>query len=671
MNLSQIKRQLFNLLQSLGTWLVSFANRRPQTMVEVFGEKGIFAQSPTYEFRQPQLEIAEEIFSALTDKQHLLAEAGTGTGKTLAYLVPAIIHAQNINSPVVIATGTKQLQDQIGDKDIPFLHKMLPFKFTSVVLKGASNYACLAKIREKKNNQNTETLTALEAALKLAKNGGEWNELDYAGDDSNNLSVTRSKCDKCSLQAVCPFTKLIAQSKTADIIITNHHNWLSNVKANKHQNIPAHKNVIFDEAHLLEKVATNIFTSELQTRDFSFLFRVLTNDKFAYLRKLIFSIEENTRQIAKLSTAEDNVNAEIHIELEMIFNLLKTAIRDVEKQQIRWQQGFLNQLYFLFEKINIIIEHKSDDDFILSAKALENGFALQSIPIETHIHLRKIFARKDSAVFVSATLSANGDFEFSHYFLGLDKDKTRETQTGSPFDYAAQGLLYMPDLCEPRSKEFIPQSVAEIIKLTEISEGRAFVLCTSKTNAEKLCAEVRTRTDFPCFLQGEDNLSTNELVNKFKETPNAILFGTSTFWQGVDVQGSQLSCVIIDRLPFAVPTDAAFIAKAAKLEAKGKNPFFNYSLPQAVIQLNQGVGRLVRSMNDTGIVCILDRRANQSKYAEYILNNLPNFTRTNDLKDADAFIKDKTLLTQTFEPSKTVAQKCAELVEDSDGNLRF
>lgn len=672
MKRNPIKHYLFSIAQTIGVWLVSITDRRPATMAEVFGENGIFAQSPTFEFRAPQLEIAEEIFGALGDQQHLLAEAGTGTGKTLAYLVPAIIHAQSTKSPVVVATGTKQLQDQIGDKDIPFLRKMLPFKFTSVILKGVSNYACLQKIRTARSKNNTPALSNLEAKLKTAQSGGEWNELDYAGSDRQQLAVSRSKCDSCNLQSVCPFIKLINDARHADVVITNHHNWLSSEKAQSFNNIPRHKTVIFDEAHLLESTATNIFTNELKQTDFTFLGRAAADKRFDFTRALILNTEESVQQIAKISKAPQPSTADIYIELNIIESLVKQIVGKVEQCHVRSAQGFLNQLYYLQNKIAQLLEHQNSDDFILSIKTPADGFSLQSIPIETQGILRKIFAQKVSAVFVSATLSAGGNFEFSHYFLGLEKEKTREAQTGSPFDYAAQGLLYTPNLCDPRAKEFIAQATAEIVKLTELSEGRAFVLCTSKANAETLYNAVKERTSYPCLLQGENNIPTNELVHRFKETPNAILFGTSTFWQGVDVQGSQLSCVIIDRLPFAVPTDTAFIARAAKLQAKGKNAFFNYSLPQAVIQLNQGVGRLLRSMNDTGIVCILDSRVTQSKYSEYILSNLPNFTRTNELGKAADFIQDKTQTTEFLTMENAPEASAAyQMTTDEKGDIIF
>jgi ATP-dependent DNA helicase DinG len=617
--------------------------------------------------------MAEAVERALEEKRHLIVEAGTGTGKTLAYLVPVIRSGKR----VIISTGTKNLQEQLFHKDIPFLEQALfpngEGKLNVCYMKGRNNYLCRKKLYDLTGQpvlsglEEIEQYRAMAAWEKTTKTGdrAELSTLPEASALWFKLDARADTClgQKCSEWDRCFITEMHRRAMESDIIIVNHHLFFADLAIKQQAEnapdagiLPDVGAVIFDEAHELEDVAGSYFGISLSNtrveelcRDVEtslqrnhllsasllgamkslreqaqFFFSLLPQGegRFAFENRREF-LEENGDEFLGLQQSLKRLGSELEnlpSKPEEIFNFTRRA------NEIRFQSGFLMES----EDRNTVfwIERRR------SGRDRMNVF-LQATPIDVAPILKScLFDTLECAVLTSATLAVGGGFEYMKRRLGLEH--TRELVLPSHFDYQNQSLFYVPpDLPDPRTPQFSVKAADRVRRVLEITRGRAFVLFTSYAQMKDVYQRLLGELEFPMFLQGD--APKTALLEEFRLTPHAVLFATSSFWQGVDVQGEQLSCVIIDRLPFAVPSDPVVAARVKSIDAEGGNAFYQYQVPAAVITLKQGFGRLIRSLQDRGVLVLLDNRILKKAYGKVFLESLPDYRRTTVLQDVEEF----------------------------------
>jgi len=666
---------------------------------QFFAPGGVLSRThPAYEFRRGQLQMAQAVEQALEEKRQLIVEAGTGTGKTLAYLVPVIRSGKR----VIISTGTKNLQEQLFYKDVPFLEQALygnaDSRLSVCYMKGRNNYLCRKKLYDLTDQpvlsglDEIEQYRAISAWEKNTATGDrtELAELPEASLLWHKLDARADTCtgQKCSEFERCFITEMRRRAMESDIIIVNHHLFFADLAIKLQADgapdagiLPEAAAVIFDEAHELEDVAGNYFgisVSNLRIdelardiersmennkmlsasisgalgslRDRSQLFFSLlpTGDgRFAFETRREF-LEENGDEFVALNQALTRLAGELEAlpqKPEEIFNFVRRA------QEIQVQLGYAmesedrNTVFWIERRGGRM--NREGHGFIRADRGSERERAsvpevrgrqhvfLQATPIDVGPILREcLWSKLDCAVLTSATLAVGGGFEYIRKRLGFEH--ARESVLPSHFDYASQALMYVPpDLPDPRTPQFTAKASERIRKLLAITRGRAFVLFTSYAQMNDIHQRLLGEVEFPLLRQGDAPKSA--LLEEFRLTPNAVLFATSSFWQGVDVQGEQLSCVIIDRLPFAVPSDPVVAARVKAIDAEGGNAFFQYQVPAAVITLKQGFGRLIRSLHDRGLLVLLDNRILKKQYGRVFVDSLPNYKRTTDMRIVEDF----------------------------------
>jgi ATP-dependent DNA helicase DinG len=642
----------------------------------VFGTDGLIAKfHDNYEHRPGQIKMAEEIVRAFEEKRHLIVEAGTGTGKTLAYLVPAIAAALGTKKRIVISTGTKNLQEQLMEKDIPFLQQVLPKKFSAAYMKGRSNYACLYRISKAEHQPILGGLDEMDHFDEVRRwtqisKIGDRRELTNLPDDISFWSRVNARSEIC-LGQKCPdfepcfITRMRARAEDADIIIVNHHLFFADLSVRGNQYgrvIPDYSAVIFDEAHLIEDIAADYFGVQISNFQIDELVR--DSDTLPITDAVV------TRELTKIAAKIIGLSEQFWMRFTQArFDGRYPILEDVFSYRTRTGDNALTQVgeayQFLDEALGRLVStidrfsdtvpeveslirrtkqtradldfvvHQAEKNYVYWLERRGKGMFLRASPVDVSEMLRgKLFEKVETCVLTSATLSSAGSFNFVRERLGLDTGKTNVLHASSSFDYENQAIIYLPKaMPDPRSPEFTQMAAGEIVKLLQVTEGRAFVLATSNSSMNALYELVSSRVGFPCFVQG--SMSKTGLLDKFRETPNAVLFATASFWQGVDVQGEQLSCVIIDKLPFAVPTDPIVAARSRFIEENGGKSFFEYSVPQAVISLKQGIGRLIRSKTDRGVIAILDPRLRTKSYGKDFLTSLPRMRITSELSDVE------------------------------------
>lgn len=631
------------------------------TVRQFFGRKGLLSEwHPNYEFRAGQLEMAEAVAAALADKKHLIVEAGTGTGKTLAYLVPAILSSRR----VVISTGTKNLQEQLFYKDVPFLARHFGAPLRVCYMKGRANYACRQKIYDA---ETEPVLTGLEevADFQIIR---EWEKTTETGDRAEiktlpENSTAWAKVDargdlctgqKCPQFERCFITKMHQKAQESDIIIVNHHLLFADLAVKRDDLagiIPEYYAVIFDEAHDVEDVAGQYFGIGISSyqiedlaRDVSSLARrkefgsveldrilMVLSDRAQFFFNLFVANEGRTGFRAHEAFLELNNDAYhdvlhalelVSLQLELLrfgpeetIPLVNRA-RDMQRRLEFWMEG-------------------NDRTFVYWIERRGRGTFLQATPIDVSKLLdQRLFDKIDTVVLTSATLAVAGDFEFAKTRLGLRNPRTLVVP--SHFDYQKQALLYVPQtLPDPRSPAFTAAAAREIVEILHLSRGRAFVLFTSYQQMRLIYDRVSLEIPWQTLMQGTGPRSA--LLEEFRSTPNAVLFATSSFWQGVDVPGEQLSCVIIDKLPFAVPSDPVVEARIAAIKEDGGDAFHSYQVPQAAIALKQGFGRLIRSRTDRGVLSLLDNRVTKTRYGQIFFDSLPDYAFTTKREDVERF----------------------------------
>jgi ATP-dependent DNA helicase DinG len=612
--------------------------------------------------------MAQAVEQAIEERRHLVVEAGTGTGKTLAYLMPAVRSGKR----VIISTGTKNLQEQLFHKDIPFLEKALfpegERTLSVCYMKGRSNYLCRKKLYDLTGQPVLSGLEEIEHYRAI----GAWEETTQTGDRAELASLPEASAlwhkldaradtclgQKCSAWDKCFITEMRRRAAESDIIIVNHHLFFADLGIKQQTEgapdagiLPDAGIVIFDEAHELEDVAgsyfgisvsaarleelcrdveaslqrNRIYTAQLSgaiksLRERSaFFFSLLPEGegRFSFDARREF-LEENGDEFLSLQQSLVRLGAEIEnlpSKPEEVFAFARRA------QELHVQLGFVME--------------SEDKNTVFWIERRRSGrermnVSMQATPIDVGPILREcLWSKLEPAVLTSATLAVGGSFEYIRGRLGVEH--AREQVLPSHFDYPNQALFYVPpDLPDPRTPQFASKAAERIRQLLEITRGRAFVLFTSYAQMRDIYQRLLGEVEFPLLLQGDAPKSA--LLEEFRLTPHCVLFATSSFWQGVDVQGEQLSCVIIDRLPFAVPSDPVVAARVKAIDADGGNAFFQYQVPAAVITLKQGFGRLIRSLHDRGLLALLDNRILKKQYGRVFVESLPNYRRTTDLR---------------------------------------
>jgi len=643
------------------------------SLYQFFGPGGLLSRThAAYEFRRGQLTMAQAVEEALEQKRHLVVEAGTGTGKTLAYLVPVLRSGKR----VIISTGTKNLQEQLFYKDVPFLEKALYGEDTTEsitgepklrvsYMKGRGNYLCRQKLYDLTDQP---VLTGLEEINEF-RAIASWDKETRTGDRAEltmlpetsplwqKLDARAERCtgEKCPQFERCFITEMRRKALESDIVIVNHHLFFADLSIKQQTGeggiLPSAAAVIFDEAHELEDVAgsyfgvavsnlridelvrdidvtlrekkipsTSLLLAAARLRERSqFFFAVLPpgDGRFAFENRRDF-LEENGDEFVSLQNILTQIIAELNNlpnKPDEIFNLARRAQEVQVALQFIMESNDRNTVYWIERR---------------GGRHMQQNVFLQATPIDvSQILQRTLFDTTDTVVLTSATLSVNQGFEYIKQRLGVRT--AREHIVESHFDYETQAVLYVPpDLPDPREAGFTELAAQRIREILEMSRGRAFCLFTSYAQMQQVYDRLLGELDFPMLIQG--SAPKNALLEEFRITPHAVLFATSSFWQGVDVQGDQLSCVIIDRIPFAVPSDPVVAARVRSIDEAGGNAFFEYQVPAAVITLKQGFGRLIRSLNDRGVLCLMDNRILKKQYGKVFVASLPNYRRTTDLK---------------------------------------
>ncbi len=621
-------------------------------MDEFFGPGGVLDRRlEDYEFRPSQIRMAEAVHQALEDQNHVIIEAGTGTGKTMAYLLPALLYGRRL----LVSTGTKTLQDQIFYKDIPLLESAIGRPIRAAYLKGRNNYLCRLKL----NAQFAEGLFTpreLPAFREIVEWAGQTEtgdraELGNIGDDLDlwsKIDARRDKClgSKCKDFDRCFLTQMRQKAMESDIVVVNHHLFFADLAIRKEDVaaiLPDYTAVIFDEAHELEDIATEYFGFHVS----NYRLHEFVHDA----RKLAEGSETTLDgEIETISRASDRFFNSLGLlregkhplgSLEGIDGLIG-ALQDA-RRSLKRQKDFSGE----WERMAARAGEIADELEVFRAGTLENfvswierrgrGVFLEACPIDVSGMLReRLFGHLPSCVLTSATLTVGESFEYIRKRIGFDQGN--ELQLHTEFNIRNQTLLYLPrSMPDYRHPSYLNRAVEEIGSILRASQGRAFVLFTSYQQMEKAFELLSDDLPFPCLIQGRGG-GKGRLLEEFKLTPNAVLFATSSFWQGVDVKGEALSAVIIDKLPFQVPTDPLVAARSNDIERDGGNAFSEYQVPNAILRLKQGFGRLIRSKSDRGILAILDNRLTTKPYGRVFLASMPDYKVTNDIEDLAEFM---------------------------------
>ncbi len=610
--------------------------------------------------------MARAVAAAIAGNSVLVAEAGTGTGKTFAYLVPALLSG----GKVIISTGTKTLQDQLFGRDIQVVRKALKVPVTVAVLKGRANYVCHYYVERAQNEGRFPTrddARYLPIIANFAKNSATGDKSDLPAVPENAaiwsyVTSTRENClgSDCAHYSKCFVMEARKQALAADVVVVNHHLFFADVVLRDEgvsELLPASNTIIFDEAHQLPETASLFFGQTVSTSQLIELARdtrieaASSAKDFAPLPEATQALDKATRDL-RLVFKEDNGRfpfqalarnrafepalAVLCEKLDALVAMLETQAERGEGLEKCWQRA-----QSLAASVRRWRDH-DDPEFVRWLELFNHALHLNATPLSiAEVFQAQINDHARSWIFTSATLSVGGDF--SHYNAQMGLADASAQSWESPFDYSTHALLYVPKgMPEPNTPDYTQAVVAAALPAIEASGGRAFMLFTSlramREGYELLKdAFFRRKLEFPLMMQGEG--SRTELLERFRRIGNAVLVGSQSFWEGVDVRGDALSLVVIDKLPFAPPDDPLLAARIERINRDGRNAFVEYQLPQAVITLKQGAGRLIRDESDRGVLMICDPRLFSKGYGKRILRSLPTMKGTRDVEDVIAFFQ--------------------------------
>lgn len=616
--------------------------------------------------RVQQLEMAQAIAEAIEQQQQLVAEAGTGTGKTYAYLVPALISG----GKVIISTGTKTLQDQLYQRDLPAVREALKVPVSVAMLKGRANYIChyhLQRASQEGRFQSREDAQYIPILQSFAEHSqtGDKAELVEVPEQATvwqQVTSTRDNCigQDCQFYKQCFVMEARKQALAADVVVVNHHLFFADVMLRDEgvaELLPSANTVVFDEAHQLPEVAGLFFGEDISTsqlmdlaRDSQVAYLSVVKDCVA-LQEAIPPLEKACRDFrlvfqfegARMPAHKAQTLKQFEPAYQRLQETLSALTQVLESQAARdpmlekcWQRGEL--------LLAMLAQWQKGDhaNLVRWVEVFSQSVQLHATPLSVAEGFGKqLNAQPRAWIFTSATLAVKSDFSHYQGQMGLLAAQTRYWQ--SPFDYTQQALLYVPtDMPEPNSIAYAAAVASVSLPVLQASQGRAFVLCTSLKAMREVHALLKQAfevhgLDYPLLMQGESNRT--DLLDRFRAHGNAVLVGSQSFWEGVDVRGEALSCVIIDKLPFAPPDDPVLSARIDQMNAEGRNAFMEYQLPYAVITLKQGAGRLIRDEHDSGVLMICDPRLVDKHYGRRIWQSLPPFKRTRSLQDVQAFFE--------------------------------
>ena len=635
------------------------------TLISFFSSQGTLAKIIAgYQPRAAQLEMAQAITQAITQKQHLIAEAGTGTGKTFAYLVPAILSGKKI----IISTGTKNLQDQLFNKDLPLLCRAIQQPFVAALLKGRANYLCTYRLE---NALTSHIGFSKEDAKTLAKIN-QWAKRTVTGDIAEMATVadtdpawyhatsTLENClgSDCEDYDTCFLVQARKKAKEADILVVNHHvlcaDW-SLRDGGFGELLPTADVVIVDEAHQLADVASNFLGVSIGSKNLNDLADDTLDEFFKEatdmpaLRSAVEGLQKEIKDFRLALGMEqgrgDWQDIENYPTKSVALGALHTQVQQLAAQltlaavKSKPLEACSKRADEFVQQLNAI--QQSSGQWIRWYEVHKHSFNLNRTPLNIAGEFQSFMAQQPAVwIFTSATLSVANRFD--HFADNLGLNTAASASWESPFDYSSQALFYHPkDLPLPSAPDFIPRIVEFAIPVLKASRGRAFFLFTSHRALKQAAELLADQLDYPLLVQG--TVSKNRLLEQFQEAGNAVLLGTASFWEGVDVRGEALSCVIIDKLPFAAPNDPVLKARLDALTQQGKNAFMDYQVPAAVLALRQGIGRLLRDVTDRGVLMICDPRLlKQKQYGQIFLDSIPPMRRTRDIADVQAFFQTET-----------------------------
>jgi ATP-dependent DNA helicase DinG len=629
---------------------------RPKSIEDILGDKGALAGSfEDFEFRPVQLEMASLISKAITNRRQAVIEASTGTGKTMAYLVPLILSGKK----TVISTATKTLQEQIFFKDIPLLCRTTGLKVEALLMKGRKNYLCLHryhqhfslppvvgtaghKIKQKFENWLKET------------EFGDRAELQWLADDDplwDSVSSSSDQClgSDCLYREDCFLNVLRKRAARADLIIVNHHLFFADIMVKKvgfGEIIPRFQVAVFDEAHKIEEIATTYFGESLSTGQVADFVKDAEREVERSGRHDRKEVQKHLNVIR--SRMEHIQNHFYHsqekarLKGEIMIKIHEDPSADIRNELDYIRQRFSQALSARAEDLGQALEtifSYNDPDRLNWYEKRTRGMTFHSSPLNISRNMSELlYDRVKTIVFTSATLSTNGQFDYIRSRLGIP-ETALEGIYPPHFDLKKQALLYVPrDLPVPGAGDFAFEAAREIMNILKITFGRALVLFTSYLNLDIVHGLIKGKMPYAVYRQGEAPRSI--LLKRFRQETHSVLLATGSFWQGVDVPGESLTCLIVDKLPFDSPGNPLVAARIESIRSHGGNPFMEYQLPSAIISLKQGLGRLIRKSSDRGILAILDVRILTSRYGQFFFQSLPELTVSRDLEDIRSFLDD-------------------------------
>jgi ATP-dependent DNA helicase DinG len=634
------------------------------TAGEYLGADGPFAETlPGFAPRAAQIEMAAAVEQLLSEKGSMVIEAGTGIGKTLAYLVPAMLSGER----VIISTGTKTLQDQLYFRDLPLVRATLGASIKPALLKGRANYLCLHRMdiaRSEGRLPSREAVEELEAVMEWSGRtvDGDLSLSAVISDESGLWPLVSSTTDNC-LGSECPrfedcfVARARREAQDADIVVVNHHLLFADMAIKQSgfgEVLPGASAFIIDEAHQAPETALQFFSVTFSARQVSELCRDLlaesaeVSGSMGLLREPVADCLQKLKEL-QLEVAERLPERGSWQQLlgdEQVRNALQqldTSVHGLASAtaelhgRARGMDGCIERLKELQLRLDRFDDTAGGDE-VRWFERRGRGFAIHITPLEVSNPFNEFRESMEAAwLFTSATLAVGGDF--SHFTGQMGLDDAHTLLLDSPFDYPNKALMWMPDtLPEPRDPEFVNALLDIVIPLLQASRGRAFLLFTSHRSL-RLAAEILAqRISFPLFVQGEHPRSM--LLEEFRKSGEGVLLGAASFWEGVDVIGDALSLVVIDKLPFAAPDDPVIEARSHRLRKAGGNPFMQLYLPQAVIALKQGAGRLIRDVNDRGALVICDSRIRTRSYGRVFLDSLPPMRQAESQAEVEEFLSD-------------------------------